>query len=723
LDLPDRIVPANRPLWLVLVSERDLVVDLGGGAGASRVETLEADPSEVAGEFAAHELPFVRTWFRELSEDRPWVHHPRPEETLVEFDPRASQLFAPLVLLHEHAPDHPRLRSIWAWTHKFDLHEPRVELRPPSGHESAPRWAVLQRELLQRCRRVLHWWIENRQSERGEFGDDWNDDTDFIQNFPGVALLGDPGAALRASAKRVADGVYASGRMRESGLSSLVQGPLHAYEDGANAQQVMALLDPGNPLYLERLMQSARAVQEKLLIAPRPGRSSFRSARFSADEVISGPWEWDSTGHAVLLAPALTVSNYNRNARAVAQVRSWADTWLDEFERAERKGGHPPGLPFASRRAADGTVLEWDRLPRGWGFASIFPALYSLTGSERYRQAVRFWTDPPHPGAFLETMPELHLVVGLVDPKDRSRLLGWSRKAELRRLSDDALGDAARRRVVEWELTGNESAAIAGLEAAIASLDLLGDAYTWAEPINDRIWLPFAPLSALALGGVAHQRNQLWPQHDVSYEDFSDIAAWVREHTGDRLRIWLYSFAPDTQRGSVRFWRLAPGRYRVRVGPDSDSDGIPDTGEERDLRLQRFSLLPVELAPGTRTALELRAVSVEPATSALSDLAVSEPRWNGTALGLTLHNLGNADALDALVRVVDAEGRTLTEQHVKRLEAPTDLSPRRQGLLFEVDPARAAAVLADPDQEIPELNETNNHLLIGRRSSPTRTGG
>ena len=76
----------------------------------------------------------------------------------------------------------------------------------------------------------------------------------------------------------------------------------------------------------------------------------------------------------------------------------------------------------------------------------------------------------------------------------------------------------------------------------------------------------------MAQGGVAHQRNQLWPQHHVSYDGFSDVAAWVREKSDTRLRISLYSFATQAESGGVRLWRLAPGTYRIRLGVDEDLD-------------------------------------------------------------------------------------------------------------------------------------------------------
>ena len=81
------------------------------------------------------------------------------------------------------------------------------------------------------------------------------------------------------------------------------------------------------------------------------------------------------------------------------------------------------------------------------------------------------------------------------------------------------------------------------------------------------------------------ERNQLWPQHHVSYDGFSDVAAWVREKSDTRCGISLYSFATQAESGGVRLWRLAPGGHlRIRLGVDEDLDGSPDATDLEDTR-------------------------------------------------------------------------------------------------------------------------------------------
>src|SRR5262249_25612083 len=156
----------------------------------------------------------------------------------------------------------------------------------------------------------------------------------------------------------------------------------------------------------------------------------------------------------------------------------------------------------------DGTVTESAALPRGLGYVSLFPALYELTGDVRYRDVTRYWTGAYSGGAFLEYVGAIHEALELIDTKSRMQdLLRWSRSVDLSRGADDDLGDWALRRVAETELTGDVQPAIEALSAGVRKVRALSPAYTWGEPIADRIYLPAAALAAMSQGGLSHQRN------------------------------------------------------------------------------------------------------------------------------------------------------------------------------------------------------------------------
>ncbi|HSI62542.1 MAG TPA: nucleoside hydrolase, partial [Candidatus Saccharimonadia bacterium] len=52
----------------------------------------------------------------------------------------------------------------------------------------APEWAVLQREQIEKLRSIIHWWIDNRQREDGQFGGGWGDDCEMWRWWASVLL-------------------------------------------------------------------------------------------------------------------------------------------------------------------------------------------------------------------------------------------------------------------------------------------------------------------------------------------------------------------------------------------------------------------------------------------------------------------------------------------------------------------------------------------------------
>ncbi|MGD8240965.1 MAG: hypothetical protein PVH68_20605, partial [Armatimonadota bacterium] len=718
LDLSDRLVPAGHPLWISFCFKRDVAL-LWGREDASRVDLLVGSREEVLPEYIRTELAFVKNRFRHMSEPRPWGAHENPEIDMPEFSREGRELFVPLRHLWELQPEHPKVRALWLWTHKYYEDARPVEPLPVAGCENAPRWALLQRELFDLCTGVLYWWIENRQTPNGELGDAWGDDTDFIQNFAKLALIRDPGERLRNAAKLVADGVYETGLIK-NGINARPTDTLHAYEEGVNAQPVMALMDYGNPLYLERMMEAAKTVEEDLTGINRHGRRRFRSWYFGADEVRDkGRYGADHPGNALFCHPALFVSFYSRHPRTVKFLREWADGWLELYERDMAQG-----LEYPSRTLFDDTrVISRDYKVRGYGYVDLYPALYRMTGERRYQEAERFWTTLV--SRFMRGghyMPALEI---LDWEKHRQDLVEWAREANLARVADDGMGTAARQRIVEWEATGEEPAAYEALEGCVRKLRLTFDAHTWAEPINDRIWLPDHPMIVMMQGEMSDERNQLYPRHYVSYEGFSDFAAWVREKSDERLRLWLYSFAERAEEGLIRVWRTPLGTYRVTIGPDADGDGAPDVGSgPGEETLHRFAGVPVPLPPRQLVAVEIELIERSPEDFwARPDLALTsgDAQWSEgrDALTIVLHNVGNSPAENVLVRLTDGRGKTLAERTVPSIGAPLDLVPRRLSLRFEglrgtIGRRAPVGVQVDPENAVTELNEYNNTAYIDR---------
>jgi hypothetical protein len=302
--------------------------------------------------------------------------------------------------------------------------------------------------------------------------------------------------------------------------------------------------------------------------------------------------------------------------------------------------------------------------------------------------------------------------------KWKAHIVKWADEADLKKVGDDDMGLKARERYARFEVAADEAAAYQALEACVRKMRLTFEAHTWGEPIDDRIWLPDHPVLMMAAGEIPHERNQLWPRHYVSYAGFSDYAAWVREKSDTRLRVWLYSFADAEESGFVRFWRAPLGEYEVLFGPDADGDGAPDAATPTRHTLHRSAVLPVRLPPRRLCALHINLVRKSDEDFwKRPDLAVSadDAARAGGGVSVVVHNVGGGPARAAVVRLLDAAGRRLDEKTVPVLEAPLDLVPRTVKVEFAGVPAQGPlAVVLDPDNAIPELNELNNSVRLER---------
>ena len=108
-----------------------------------------------------------------------------------------------------------------------------------------PLWAFRQLEDLKLVRHFVDWWIDNRQVAYGDFGGGISDDTDLLEQWPGLALMGVEPDSIRASHTRLADAAYKNG-MFTDGLSTI-------------AHRRAALLRGGHQLQLARPCTSTGA--------------------------------------------------------------------------------------------------------------------------------------------------------------------------------------------------------------------------------------------------------------------------------------------------------------------------------------------------------------------------------------------------------------------------------------------------------------------------------
>jgi|GEM_PF-1988636 len=197
-----------------------------------------------------------------------------------------------------------------------------------------------------------------------------------------------------------------------------------------------------------------------------------------------------------------------------------------------------------------------------------------------------------------------------------------------------------------------------------------------------------------------------------------DVARVVLLADDTTFEAAAYSFDERKRNLQMRLTRIQNGRYRV--GIYADPGGTGQAGESlwsTEKELARFDVVELPLPPRTPLVIRVEQIERFGRPDALPDLAINP--WgavyrDGTVTA-TVHNLGNAEAENITVRLLDGE-TVLQETVIGRLQAPTDFIPRRISLTFDDVPAsRNLKVIIDPVNEIREILKENN-------SAPVVTG-
>ncbi len=97
-------------------------------------------------------------------------------------------------------PDNVEGRRYWADISYGEQNLPAFT--QPQAPAGVPLWAFRQLEDLKLVRQFVTWWIDNRQVPYGDFGGGISDDTDLVQQWPGLALMGVEPDKINASVRR-----------------------------------------------------------------------------------------------------------------------------------------------------------------------------------------------------------------------------------------------------------------------------------------------------------------------------------------------------------------------------------------------------------------------------------------------------------------------------------------------------------------------------------------
>jgi hypothetical protein len=690
LDIPDQVLLAGSQLWLTLRADGDVTL-AGAAASAPQVQLHFVPVQQALPEALAWRKFLLKSLFSVLSEPRPWGSYQRQSrEEFFASGPYAAQcpeLFMTVDQCHQLAPEDDLVRQYREWVYLHNLPELSPVSPPPAPPAGVPAWAWYPRLAWLEAGRIAQWWLDERLVETGELGGAVGDDTDWFQQFVDLPFFDDGGTAaqLREAAVRLAE--LADQENLRGGINLRATDALHAYEEGINHLALMARWFYGDPVYLERCMDSARNL-EKLTIRTEDGRRLFRDSDSMGARDLDKPRPPKVDGHAAPLMwhAALQAADYNRNPAAQQLLREWADTWL---------GSMKPGQWATAVEVPSGKVLAAQpERPLYGGYcsqATVFTWLYALTGDERYVDPFLYY--------LRRDRAPLPANVFLGDLYNLKALLGLDRKV----LDSLAVQNPALPLYLRGDPGPLVRATIGSPRPGSAEIASLYDArrwpdmYTTTHQFTDRVFPSLLQHASLAYLGGYTRRNKLNPTQAVSWEGFgTNYAALVLVNQPDRFKTLVYSFAERPLTGRLRFWALEHGRYRVNLGPDAKGDQQMDRAEVTDTRrLARAEALELTLSPQAVTVIEVTQLEKLEPLWQRPDLALSarEVTLQGQTLAAVVHNIGAAEANEVQVAVLDADGRTIARKALGPLAAPLDLIPKR--LPFQITlPRPPAASLA-----------------------------
>lgn len=655
LDLRDRILTADS-LWISIASAAPgfnaAVLD------GAEIRLVFKDREEAKKEHLADRFNQVRDNWGFLVEE----HTTSKRQRLY------ARVYADLSDLLRVDPDHELGRLYWNYiSYNSQGKPPFTQPQPPKG---VPLWAFRQLEDLKYVRRFVDWWIDHRQVGYGDFGGGISDDSDLVQQWPGLALMGVQPDRLNASLTALSDAVYRNG-MFSNGLSTIETDELHSYEEGINANSAMLYLNWGDPLTVERLMETVKAFDERIILPNPQGHLLFSSNWFGGNKVYREPnWQWQKPYSFPALHPAFLVGEWNADPTGRKLVTGLADSYLAHAYTAEDgQWVLPNEINWATGKTRGG------ELNQGSGSGDtmhLFWAAWRWTGDDRYLKALDYRIARGGPAALSNLGENFVQVLG----RDQD----WG-KALVEAADKGSTGFPS---VVAWQLSGDrrylEELHAEGIQAKAQREYMNTEGHWW----SDRVEASSEFLQRARLGGIALKRNQSWPGHTVSWRFDDDAAAeqvalLVNAPSRERFTVTAYNTGKRRFTARMTGWNVAPGMWRVRSGVDRDGDGVIDgKAAERQVHLEKSVSTELAFAPGRHEVFEFELVQPGTPVETRPDLGIGrgDVRVGGDAVEMTVHSLGHVATPAGYAVLEDARGRELARVAIPALPAPTDLQPK-----------------------------------------------
>jgi hypothetical protein len=692
LDLRDRIL-TNDPIYITVASAAP---DFGASSlDGMNVRLVFKDRDEAKREHIADRFNEVKDNWAFLVEE----HTASGREALF------RRLKGDVTDLLRVDPDNLEGRRYWADISYGATGFPAFT--PPATPAGVPVWAFNQLQDLKITRQFVTWWIDNRQVAYGDFGGGISDDVDLLEQWPGLALMGDEPDKVNASLRALSDAVYKNG-MRVDGLGYITTDELHSYEEGLNSDAERLYLNWGEPKAIERLMATVKALSEKVILKNPAGHMHFATNWYGGRMVYrEGPWEWQKPYSFTVMHAPILMGVYNSNPTARGLVTGVIDGWMAHGKQ-DAKGiwTYPNEINWRT---------DAERVGDGGGIPTPYQSVWAawrFTGDKKYLTPILSRAAKSGPGSVTDLNENVIAVLGKTDDWGKSLA---KKKGDFERLAG-------------WDATGDKSLIEALNGDAFADKYQHQYMYTEGHWWTDRVDQPNEYLQRERLGGIALKRNQTYPGNAVSWRFATPgaaemVAILMPGATTDHFKVIAYNTSDAAQAATMTGWNVTAGTWKMTSGTSAkDGDTADGTPEAREIAMERSASVDVSFAPHTTTVMEFTLEKPGVPTDQRADLGISadDVKVVGRSVDVTVHSLGAIPATGGTASLVDASGKVVASVAVPTLAPPVDLLPKTAVVKLSV-PAGASSdglsVRLDLPNGTPEVTRLNNLVAL---PAPTR---
>ena len=696
LDTRDRILPNGKSLYLTIAAQS---ADFGPSAlEGAEVRLIFKPYKDALPEHISDRLTQVRDEFSNLVEES--------------VSSRRLNLFnrfdADITDLLRVDPQNQLARDYW---HEMNHEQPQPPFILPQTPAGVPQWAFLQVEDLGYLKRLINWYIDNRQISNGEFGGGLSDDSDFTEWWPGLALMGSTPDKIKASLWREMDVMYAQ-HMFTNGLATIQTDELHSYEDGINVLGESMLLDFGSPKQIERAFVTAKRLEWLTGINPA-GHRHVRSNYFNGAKMAEGG-VWGSSKEAsyMVFHPALSLVLFNGSPETRKMILELADGMLAHYKPG------PDGKPTLHLEVNFKTDEDKPTGMRAW---FILWAAYRWTGDPKY---VKPFIDAPIESLQLvnaDMLDMLNLRKSVTDP-----LIAAANKVT----GPIAIAQPSETLLqLAWQATGDTSYLNKVYASQIQTAHDREFINTQGSLWIDRIYFNNGELQRSRLGGVALMRNYCYPGNAISWRfdapaNDQSVAVLVPEATPDHVKIIAYNLDREPVTAHMTGWEVDPGQWTMTQGSQKGIGNAPaslnapvDNVSTQTVGFERSKSLTITFPPRTQTVIELKLASKGTPYWQRPDLGIDpeDVKVEGSKMTVTVHSVGALDAPASKVVLRNRDGKTLATADVPALKAPVDLTPKTANVTLAVPAGtdlKGATVTIECGGTVPEITLMNNSVTL-----------